>query len=558
MDVFPLTEHGKINRKLLPKIQTYRPSLEVTFSKPSNERETSMVEVWKKLLNLDQVGIDDNFFDLGGDSILSIQMISSAKEAGIIITPKQVFQNPTIRELAKISIENKQYYEQQGIITGEAELTPIQKWFFENHKINPNRFNSSMFIEVSKDLTVESVHFITKKLTEQHDCLRLEIIKNENTYKQLFISELKELPISTIDLSNYKGKKLVVRINEEVEKIQAGFNINYAPLFRIVYFDLGKKENPHLLFVFHHLILDGVSWRFLIADFFKLFNQKNTGNNLYLGSKTTSYKRWSEQLISLTNNFNLDLKSNYWKKLISYKSSVNIPIDFPNGENTYGTTDNITFSISEEQTARLIKDIPKFYKISLMEILLYVLVKTLSSWVKSNEIMVELEGHGREDIIEGVDLSRTVGWFTTIFPVVLRIEEKELFSDLKSIQDSIQEIPNRGLDYGLIKYLTNDLNKKEIVNKISHPEINFNFLGQFDNNDSDVEVPIKISPYSVGNEQEPSEVKSTKLHIVGIINGAELHIRWLYSKNLFKSSTIKKLAKKYITEINKIIDGCNI
>ncbi|MFZ1289614.1 MAG: amino acid adenylation domain-containing protein [Melioribacteraceae bacterium] len=555
MEVFPLTEHGKIDRKLLPKPNFQRPTLEVSFSQPSSEIEISLAEVWKKLLNIDVVGIDDNFFNLGGDSILSIQMISFAKEKDIIITPRQVFQNPTIRELAIISKGNKFQEDYQGIITGEAELTPIQKWFFENHKKNPNRFNSSMFIEITHDINFESIITVTRKLIEQHDSLRLQFINIDNDWKQYFIDEKIDLPISIIDLSKLKGKKLENKINEEVEKIQTGFNINQAPLFRIVYFNFGEKNNPHLLFVFHHLTLDGVSWRFLINDFFTLFNQCYNGKDLDLDKKSSSYKKWVSELYNFTNNYVFDFNLNYWKKLLEFDVANKFPVDFEKGENTYGSTVDLTLSMTIQDTLKLSKEIPNVYQVSLNEILLYALVKTISAWSNSKQILVELEGHGREDVIDGVDLSRTIGWFTSIFPVVLEIKNKDLETDLKLINESINEIPNKGLDFGLLRYLSKDSNKKKIIEKIPHPKINFNFLGQFDQQVADIEFPIKISKYSAGMEQEPNEVKTSLLHLVGIINGGELHIRWLYSKNIYKSSTIKKLAKKYFSELKKIING---
>ncbi|MCB0747244.1 MAG: amino acid adenylation domain-containing protein, partial [Ignavibacteriae bacterium] len=554
LDVFPLTEHGKIDRKLLPKPELLRPKLENEFVEPTSNDEQKLAEIWKRLLSIEIVGINDNFFDLGGDSILSIQMISYAKEAELILTPKQVFQFPTIKELVLLSRQNLEFIHDQNKVIGKAELTPIQKWFFEKHTINPNRFNSSMFLELFQELSKESIIEVTKKLVEHHDSLRLQFSNNFGYWTQYFSENIEDLPISFIDLSEVKKKDLKKSIEKEVESIQSSFDIRKAPLFKIAYFNFGENKNPHLFFVFHHLVLDGVSWRILINDIFMLFKQYINNEQLNLSKKTTSYKKWSEELINLSKDYKIDYNNDYWNSLINFKGN-NLPIDFRNGNNTYGSTEDITLSLNQEETKKLLKEIPLVYNVNVNEILLFVLLKVISAWSKSNQHIVELEGHGREDVIENIDLSKTVGWFTTVYPVVLEYKNSDLYSQLNSISRSLSKIPNKGFDFSLLRYLSD---KGEILNKIkniTHPQINFNYLGQFDQNVFDDNLPFRMSDYPAGIEQDPTEIKPSLLYVVSVINGGELHVRWLFSKNLHKAGTIKKLAKKYIKELKEIING---
>ena len=346
------------------------------------------------------------------------------------------------------------------------------------------------------------------------------------------------------------GKK----VEFEVEKIQSSFDVTKAPLFKIVYFEFGPNFNPHLLIVFHHLIFDGVSWRILINDFFTLMQQYNQKADLNLGNKSTSYKRWSEELAKFAGNKNIDLDKLYWKNLLQYKE-VHYPIDYSKGQNTYGSTEDITLSMDRDSTKFLLTQIPKKHGVSIFDILILALLEVLSSWSKSKRILLELEGHGREDIVNNIDLSRTIGWFTTIYPAVFEISDGDYTAKLSRINDTLKSIPNNGFDFSLLKYLNDDEDIKKILKQIPPAQINFNYLGQFDQTLSEMDFSFKMSSYSAGKEQDPNEIKSNLIHVVAVINGGQLHIRWLYSKNLFNSRTIKKLAKRYIKELKNIIEN---
>jgi amino acid adenylation domain-containing protein/non-ribosomal peptide synthase protein (TIGR01720 family) len=554
MEKFPLTEHGKIDRKKLPKAEFLRPTLETQYVEPSSEEERILTEIWKRLLNIDQIGINDNFFDLGGDSILSIQMIALANQQGLHLTPRQVFQFPLIKDLAEISIKNQDSIIRDNIISGEAPLTPIQSWFFEKHKTNPNRFNTSMFLELSEEISVEDLKSVTSELIKYHSVLRTEFIFTNDSWRQNIIPEIDDLPVEFIDLSNYKKKDLKEQVAAEVENVQGSFDIQNCPLFKVIYFHFGNNINPQLLVVFHHLILDGVSWRILINDFFTLLRQLLSNAQLDLGNRTTSYMRWSEELSKLAEYKNIDQESEYWKNLLNYKD-IDYPIDFPKGKNTYGSTKDITLSMNTDQTKYLLTHIPEKYGVSINDVLIFVLLEVISKWCNAKRIAIELEGHGREDLFDNVDLSRTIGWFTTIYPVVFELIEGSYSDNFKNVNATLQKVPNKGLDFGLLKYLSNKNEIRHLINKIPHAQFNFNYLGQFDQTISEMEFEFKMSNYSAGMEQYPDEIKSNLINVVAVINGGQLHIRWLYSKNLFKTASIKRLAKNYIKILKNIIEN---
>ncbi|MDZ7264704.1 MAG: condensation domain-containing protein, partial [candidate division KSB1 bacterium] len=556
MDKLPLTPNGKIDRRALPVPDQVRPELESVYVPPRTPEEETLAEIWAQLLGLKQVGIRDNFFELGGDSILTIQVIARAKQAGLHITPRQLFQYPTIETLAAVVGTNGEITAEQGIVTGPVPLTPIQHWFFEQHPFDEHHFNTSMLLEVWPGIDPMLIEQTVRHIMAHHDALRLRFHKTDAGWQQVNAGMDIKLPFYHIDLSNLKGKQRTEAYESAKVALQTGFNLAEGPLFHVAYFYFGKGQSGRLLLVFHHLVTDGVSYRIFMEDFVTVYQQLNRGQEVKLPPKTTSYQYWALKLAEQAQTSAIRDESEFWLNM-HQKTIYPIPVDYPQGENVYGSSERLTLSLNTAETRDLLQKVLATHEVQINDVLLACLVRTFYQWTGKTTLLVEMEGHGREDIFKDVDVSRTMGWFTSSFPVVFDIENSRRLPEmLQTIKSQLELIPNKGIGFGLAKYLNSDVEVKQKLRALPQPEVNFNYLGQFDQMPQRQEevMPIRIAGESAGPEQSPRGKRGALIYVVGIISGGELEIHWSYSKNQYQKSTIKRLARMFMDDLRRLIE----
>ncbi len=534
LPALPLTSNGKLDRRALPAPEKLRIELGEVYRAPESREEEILCEVWARLLGVARVGTEDNFFALGGDSILAIQAIAQASQAGLELTPRQLFEHPTVRGLAQAAGKAGRVVESaQGPVSGRVPLTPVAHWFFEHHADAPHHFNSSMFLEVERWLVPERLEEALQALVRHHDALRLRFEKSGSEWTA-WNAEPEEGPVLEVcDLSELPRRKRGRAIEEKCAGLQAGFDLARGPLVRAVWFDRGAEESGRLLLLFHHLVTDGVSWRIFLEDLQTAYMQLSRGESVALPRKTASYQRWTEGLAEYAASGELSREREYWESL-PLDGVAQIPLDYPGGANTYGSTADITESLDAAMTKALLPDA--------QVILLEALARTIGGWSKADRVLIETEGHGREELLAGVDVSRTMGWFTSIYPMVLSAGGEDCAEQLRNL-------PNRGAGYGILKYLRGEFPDHPA------PEINFNYLGQFDRMPGGMALPFRIAAGSSGPEQAPNGRRSAALYVVAIVTGDQLHVRWLYSRNLHKRRTIQRLAERYMEELRDIMRG---
>ena len=553
LDEFPLTASGKIDRKLLPIPRVSRVTTDAEFIAPRTDDEVSLANLWEKLLGIEKVGVNDNFFELGGDSIVAIQMIARAKQAGLLISPKVLFQNPTIEGIITHAREGGDIIAEQGEVTGELPLTPIQKWFFENMTVEPQQWNTSMFLELSEALDVLLLKKTVEIIMHHHDALRLRYQETESGIRQFNTGYDVDIPFKHYDYANITNRSVKRRLEDTAASIQSSLNLADGPLFRVAYFSLGEERPARLLFVFHHLVMDGISWRIFLEDFQVVYGQLLAGQEPFLPEKTTSYKEWAELLVQYAQSAEIEQELRHWLEIGALDVS-DLPVDRPDGVNTFGSSDQITVSLTEQETQALLQDVPAVFKARINDVLLTALVRTLSQITGSKRLLIEMEGHGREDILNNVDISRTIGWFTTTYPVMLSLEGTDgLSEEIEQIHDQIAAIPNHGIGFGLLRELNLDQQISGQLDGFFQPQFNFNYLGQFDQMPESEWVPFRIAKESVGPEQNPENERTAQLYLVGIVSGGSMHWRWLYSQGLHNKRTIKSLADAYLEELRNII-----
>jgi amino acid adenylation domain-containing protein/non-ribosomal peptide synthase protein (TIGR01720 family) len=554
LDTLPLTPNGKIDRRALPAPASSNSELEETFVAPRTPVEIKLAQIWAEVLRVDQVGIDDNFFDLGGDSILTIQIIAKANQVGLQLTPKQLFQHQNIAELAGVCITNEPTLPEQGLITGTLPLTPIQQWFFEQNYVNPHHDNQAILLEVPQKLDPQLLNQALQQLVIHHDALRLRFEQKESAWQQFHASADDTVSFSLIDLSEILQNEQQSALEAAANELQASLNLFQGPLVKAALFNLGTQQNSRLLIAIHHLVVDGVSWRILLEDLETAYTQLSQGETIKLPAKTTSFKTWSQKLREYANSTSAQKELDYWLAIVN-KQVASVPIDFPGGANTIASTSVFSVKLNVEETTLLLKEVPSAYRTQINDVLLTALVQAFAKWTGDKSLLIHLEGHGREDIFDNVYLSRTVGWFTSLFPVLLDIRDSLSIGEaLKAVKEQLRAIPNRGISYGILRYNCENTAIKQSL-QIAQTAVVFNYLGQFDQTLSESSL-FKFATESGGATRSLQNNRNELLEINGFVVDGQLQVNWTYSEELHRRSTIAALSDGFVDALRSLITHC--
>jgi amino acid adenylation domain-containing protein/non-ribosomal peptide synthase protein (TIGR01720 family) len=548
VEKLPLTSNGKLDRKSLP--DPVKAGLEsgIEYAAPRNEIERKLVETWASVLAREHIGIHDNFFMIGGDSIKSIQIASRMNEAGYKVQMEDIFQYQTPAELAPL-VRKVERVPQQNPVTGIVPLTPIQKAFFQNQKIDHHHFNQAVILYRETGFTEEAVKTAFKKLLQHHDALRM-------TFKQENGQILQEnhgidYPLSweEYDLTNQANARDILL--QKANQIQASIDLQTGPLMKLGLFHL--DDGDRLLISIHHLVIDGVSWRILLEDLDTLLHQYPNKEKLLLPLKSDSFKSWAEKLSAYAHGEKLLKEKIYWEQL-ELKTVPAIKADFPGETNSVRDAVSLSFTLNEEETGRLLTKVNEPFGTEINDILLTALGLAVNRMYGHHKLLIALEGHGREPIPEDANINRTIGWFTTIFPAILDISSPhDLSQQIKTIKETLHQMPHKGIGYGILNHLT----PHRLVGKLEfklQPQVSFNYLGQFD---TDLrQKSFTISGDSTGNTRSLRGQREYTLDITGMISANHLEMAVAYSKKQFKATTIETLLHHYKNELQGVITHC--
>ncbi|MDP4180345.1 MAG: amino acid adenylation domain-containing protein, partial [Bacillota bacterium] len=551
LDRMPLTPNGKVDRKALPEPEGSI-NTGVEYVAPTNEIEEKMVKVWQEVLRLDKIGINDNFFELGGDSIKAIQVSSRLHKYGLKIEIRDLMKKPTICELAA-AIKNKEDNKaDQGVVEGRANLTAIQKWFFDKNFTGKHHWNQAVMIKGKNEFKEDILRKVFRKIVEHHDALRM-VYRVEQEEVEQYNRKLDEgelFTLETIDLtcdSNYE-----LRIKEECSRIQSGIDLSAGPLVKLGLFK--TVEGDHLLIAIHHLAVDGVSWRIIFEDYATGYEQAVNNNKIVFQDKTHSFRDWASKVEEYGKSSKLLWEREYWKNILS-KNFGHVKVDNSiKGKGRIKDCHAANIILSEEYTIKLTRQANRAYNTEINDILLTALGLALRKWSGLEAVAINLEGHGRENIIKDVDISRTVGWFTAAYPVMLEMnEEGNIGYSIKSVKENLRKIPNKGVGYGILKYISG-LEDVQDIDFEKEPEISFNYLGNF-GQDMDTEV-FGVSRFSTGQSIHPEAEASYKVDINGMIAGDKLIVDFRYNGSEYRDETISSLANIYKEKLVEVIEHC--
>ena len=547
LDALPLTPNGKVDRKALPAPDSARPELEEDLVAPRTAAERQLAAIWCEVLGVDRVGVHDNFFGLGGDSILSIQVIARAQQAGLRLTPRQLFQHQTIAELAAVAENTEDTREEQGPVTGAVPLTPIQHWFFEQELEDPHHYNLAVMLELREEIRPGHLERVTARLLEHHDALRLRFHREGSGWVQRNDPPGAPIPCSTLDLSALPAARRIATLESAAAELQKSLDLKTGPLQRFALFRCGSSEPDRLLLTVHHLVIDGVSWRIFLEDLQTGLRQAARGEAILFPPKTTSYRRWAAALAGHMPSE----EAAFWLDPARCRS-LPLPGDGPAGANLEGTARTVKVGLDAEETRTLLREVPEAFQTRIDDVLLTALVRAFSRWTGSRSLLIDLEGHGRGELLPDVDLSRTVGWFTAIYPMLLEIGGSPE-EDLKSIKEQLRQVPSGGVGYGLLRY--GEIEMAGELARLPQPQVIFNDLGQLDNVARE-DALIRPARESFGATRSPRARRRHLLEIYATILAGRLELDFEFSSNVHRESTIQRLAGWFLDELRRLIERC--
>lgn len=547
LSALPRTVSGKVDLKALPPPEPL-PEPSAGAAEPRNDTERKLAKVWCAVLGLAKVGIHDNFFELGGDSILSIQIVAQAQAAGISLRAGQFFEHPTIALLAAAAAHGEAKPSEKGPVYGEVPLTPIQQWFFAQRLPMPNHFNQAVLIETPADLDIERLQRALRHLVFHHDALRMRFTKRDSHFTQECMPSLDEIAFEYVDLSILAPGKRRAAIERTAGSLQRSLDILAGPLLRVAYFSCGDSEPGRLLWIVHHLVIDAVSWRVLLSDLNTAYRQLALGKEVTLPAKTTSFKRWAERLSAYAQSADFAAE----RAVLALEPPVPLPLDHPDGHNDRRSAAELRVRLPAEATRSLLKDALLPYNLGVQDLLLAAVAQAVSGWTGSADVWLDLEGHGREELFDDVDLSRTVGWFTSLAPLCLRLPAKSDAAEvLISIKEQLRAMPRRGIGYGILRYL----HEEGAGLSWPTPQISFNYLGRY-HSDEDHPDAFRLAWENVGPLHSPTGERPHVLDINCLVAEGQLELAFGYSQQLLDEATMQRLARGVLAALEGLIGHC--
>ena len=541
----PLTANGKIDRNALPDPwMVHQPSAERA---PRTALEKTLIKIWGQVLGIKQLNLNDNFFHLGGDSIKAMQIANRLLNAGFKLKVKDLVNNPSpegVIPYLKKTKSTHQNREESGLVP----LTPIQKWFFENNFAERHHWNQAFLILSRRALAENHLETALNHLIKHHDGLRTVFSVEGATV----IQAIKPGATVTFKLAVYDFSGKITAHDlmlEKINEIQKSFNLSSGLLIKAALFRM--DDGDQLLIVAHHLIIDSVSFRIILEDLTNAYSMLENGQNIVLPDKTTSYQEWALKLTTIANDPFITSEIPYWEKIRQADPGL-LTGARPAGTDTFRDSLTATVFFSKKETYQLLHIANKAYHTKINDLLITALAVALQKYTGKSDLLINLEGHGREDLFDEMDLTRTIGWFTASYPVLFNLAANiDLGRAITTVKETLRDIPKNGIGYGILSFLTAESGLKRIH---PQPEINFNFLGEIDNHrQAGAFHPeeIELSSCISGNAR-----RNFKWDLYGLIKHDQLFIHLNYNQYQFSQSTISSFGKILKELVLKVIDHC--
>ncbi|MGH7503315.1 MAG: condensation domain-containing protein [Longimicrobiales bacterium] len=553
VNTIPRLPNGKVDARALP--DPVRAARDDDFVPPRTEREAALARVWANVLRVDRVGVNDNFFELGGDSILSIQVVARAKRAGLQLTPDLVFEHQTLGALANAATAATFVDVPRADIT-IAPLSPIQAWFFEQPLPSPHHWHQVIRLLPDPDFDRDRFERALQAVVAHHDALRLRFRREPAGWTQRSVSD--PITLQHIGAPDCTDEAFAELLECRMHEICAATDLARGPLVHAAVVQREGRDSECVLLAVHHLLIDAVSWSILLDDLRAVYQSledavdgmpRPSQEDVPVLAHTTSFLSWCDALASVARSGRFDDDAAFW---------VALPRDFPSlpqdraGRFVERSAMTVTTSLDEEPTSHLLHDVHGAYNTNVEDVLLAALARTLTDWARHPRVLVGVERHGREPLVDPADLSRTIGWFTSFFPLVLESGPAwDAGTTLRTIKDRLRAIPHRGASYGVLDHMRLQT-ARDFVRGLK-PELIFNHAGRLDSPDPASARGSWQSPVPPLQSRAPENERAHRIEVNTFIASGSLIAHWTASSEQYDRGTVERLATRFIDELRALI-----
>lgn len=545
----PLSANGKIDRKALPAADFQRDSV---FETPVGDTEHLLAGIWRAVLAVPRIGRHDNFFELGGDSILTLKIVAAARKQGVKIAPRDVMERQTIAALA-LSASAMRPETATGPARGAALLSPVQQAFFDLSVPHRSHWNQSVVLRPNGEVDVAALQRAMDAVLAHHDAFRLRYRQDAQAG---WVQEYDTDAVAPRLALTPSGDDTDAPFAGLADALQRSLSVESGPVTAAAWVepnggrpDVGRPDAGRpgrLLWVAHHLVVDAVSWRVLLEDLEAAYDQARRGAPLTLPSATTSFADWTQALARYGALPATQAQLPEWLAICGEQDAP-LPVARPNGANRVSDQRSVAAQLDPAASSRLLSGGARAYRAQASELLLTAVARVLCAWTGHESVLLELEGHGREEDATGVDASRVVGWFTSLFPLRVRPGAADLGSALAAIKEQLRAVPDKGLGYGVLRTMTA---AGRVLANHPYPRITFNYLGRTD-------AAARTWTWAdepAGVERDPDSERRSVLDIGVALRDGALRFTWSYSAAMQDESEVRALADACVAELARLAD----
>ena len=513
-----------------------------------------LAEIWSQVLGPPQIAPEDDFYALGGDSLLAIRVVALARQRGLDLRQSQVLEHSRFVDLVAVLDAAACSSSPEAPDHGPVPLSPSQQPFFAGYRVG-HYWNQAYFFELRRELRRNVLSAAITELLRHHDALRLRFIRRRETWQQISDPIADAMSLSSVDLRAIPAARQPQVMTAAAAQLQPGFDFALAPLVRFVYFDLGPERHGRLFFLAPHILVDAIALEVLIEDLQSACQQLERGQSIELPAKSAPFLAWCERLAAYARSSEIEAELEDWLGL-PWSRTGPLPWDHPGADNARGSVDTLTLEWTRQETRILTREIPASLGVSVEEILLAALVWALAEWTGRTAHVVTMLGHGRIPLFEDLDVTRTLGYFTTRYPVVPELAGTEdPVRELRGIAAQLRQIRNGGLGYAVLRYMSPEPRIRAKMESLPAAEVRLNYLSRIGLDTQDAGPLLRWSNEDPGPVVPPFFRRRVLLDLVGLVDGDRLRFRWSFSRNCHKRSTIERLAKHFEAFVGSLLSS---